>query len=193
MATGLAAVNTLVYGAVMTDRLTKSDWLEQGLRTLARDGHNALKVGAMAAKLKVSRGSFYWHFRDIADFRSKLLESWRDRTTDQVIQEMAGKAEPDRLKHLLKRAFVAGPGLDRAIRSWAAQDEKVTALVASADAGRIAYIARMLAAAGVESGRALDRAAFLYWAYLGRAVVMDARHASIAASALEDIAVLFES
>ena len=65
--------------------------------------------------------------------------------------------------------------------------------MASADAGRIAYIAKMLAAAGVASRQARDRAAFLYWAYLGRAVVMDPRHASIAASAMDDIAALFES
>ena len=54
----------------MSDRLTKSDWIDHGLRTLANDGPNALKVGPMATTLKVSRGSFYWHFRDIADFRS---------------------------------------------------------------------------------------------------------------------------
>jgi len=45
MADALAEVNTLVYGAAMNDRLTKSDWIEHGLRTLANDGANALKVG----------------------------------------------------------------------------------------------------------------------------------------------------
>jgi AcrR family transcriptional regulator len=178
---------------MMTDRLTRSDWLEQGLRTLAGDGPNALKVGAMAAKLNVSRGSFYWHFQDIADFRSQLLRSWQECTTDQVIREIAGKAEPDRLKHLLTRGFVGGSGLDRAIRSWAAQDKEVAPLVASADAERIAYIAKMLAAVGVEARRARDRAVFLYWAYLGRAAVMDTGHGSIATSAMDDIAELFES
>ena len=64
MARDLAGVNTPVYGRVMTDRLAKSDWIEHGLRTLANEGANALKVGPMAAKLEVSRGSFYWHFRD---------------------------------------------------------------------------------------------------------------------------------
>ena len=47
----------------------------------------------MATALKVSRGSFYWHFRDIADFRSQILRSWQERTTDQVIRELeAAKA-----------------------------------------------------------------------------------------------------
>src|SRR5262249_36879250 len=165
---------------------------DHGLRTLANDGPNALKIGPMSAKLKVSRGSFYWHFRDIADFRSQILRSWQQRMTDQVIQEVAGKAEPDRLRHLLKRALVEKPPLDGAVRSWAAEDEDVATIVASVDARRVAYIAKLLIAAGVESRGALPRAAFMYGVYLGRAFVMDARHDSIPASALDDISGLFE-
>jgi AcrR family transcriptional regulator len=189
----LAGVNTPVYGAIMSDRLTKDDWITHGLRTLANDGANALKVGPMATRLKVSRGSFYWHFRDIADFRSQILRSWQERSTDQVIRELdAEKAEPDRLKHLMKRAFAAKRNLDRAIRSWAAEDDDVAKIVASVDARRVAYIAKLLVAAGVESKQALRRAAFLYWAYLGQAIVMDPRHSSIAESAIDDIGDLFE-
>jgi hypothetical protein len=50
----------------------------------------------------------------------------------------------------------------------------------------------MLVAAGVESRRALPRVAFMYWAYLGQPIVMDPRHASIPASALNEISGLFE-
>lgn len=177
----------------MDDRLTKSDWIGHGLRTLANDGPNALKAGPMATALKVSRGSFYWHFRDIADFRTQVLQSWQERMTDQVIKELeSAKAKPDRLKHLMQRAFVEQPRLDRAIRAWAAEDEDVAKIVASVDARRVAYIAKLLVAAGVDSRRAPPRAAFMYWAYLGQAIVMDPRHASIPASALDDISGLFE-
>lgn len=178
----------------MDDRLTKADWIRHGLKTLAAAGPNGLKVGPMATRLKVSRGSFYWHFRDIADFRSQLLQAWQERTTDEVIQELeAGKAEPDRLKHLLKRAFTTKPRLDRAIRSWAAEDKDVAAIAACVDARRIAYIAKLLVAAGVASRRARARAAFLYWAYLGQALVRDPRHSTISALAMDDIGGLFEN
>ena len=193
MADELAGVNTLVYGATMSDRLTKDDWLTHGLRTLAKDGANALKVGPMATKLKVSRGSFYWHFRDIADFRAQLLRSWQERSTEQVIRDLdTRKAEPDRLRQFMKRAFAARRDLDRAVRSWAAEDEEAARIVASVDARRVAYIAKMLVGAGVESRQALGRAAFLYWAYLGQPIVMDPRHSSIAESAIDDIGELFE-
>jgi AcrR family transcriptional regulator len=187
-------VNAHVYGGTMNDRLTRSDWIRHGLRTLAKDGPNALKVGPMSSKLKVSRGSFYWHFRDIADFRSQLLQSWQDRSTDQVIQDLdAREGEPDRLKHLTRRAFGGTRNLDRAIRSWAAEDKNVARIVASVDGRRVAGLAKLLAEAGVEGERALHRAAFLYWAYLGQAVVMDPRHSSISAVALDDICDLFET
>lgn len=108
----------------MDDRLTKSDWIEQGLRTLASDGAGALKVGPMATRLKVSRGSFYWHFRDIADFRSQVLQCWQERATERVIRDLeAAKAQPNRLKRLVRRAFVTKRSLERAIRSWAAEDK----------------------------------------------------------------------
>lgn len=41
----------------MSDRLTKDDWLRQGLRTLANEGPNALKVGPMSTRLNVSRAA----------------------------------------------------------------------------------------------------------------------------------------
>jgi AcrR family transcriptional regulator len=176
----------------MDDRLTKTDWIEHGLRTLANDGAGALKVGPMAADLKVSRGSFYWHFSDTAGFRAQLLQSWV-RTTEQVIHDLeTTDGEPHGLKRLLRRAFGAKRSLERAVRSWAAEDKAVAATVAAVDARRVTYMAEMLVASGVEREKALSRAAFLYWAYLGQPLVMDADHASIPTSSLDEISELFE-
>ena len=172
----------------MNDRLTKPAWIRQGLRTLANDGPSGLKVGPMSARLQVSRGSFYWHFRDIADFRSQLLQSWREISTEQVIEDLAARqGESGRLKRLMRRALNGGRRLDRAVRSWAAQDEEVAAVVVAVDARRIAGIAKLLFDAGVECERATHRATFLYWAYLGQAAGMDPRHAVISTSALDEI------
>ncbi len=187
-------VNTEVYGRPMDARLTKTDWLDHGLRTLAASGANALKVAPMSEALQVSRGSFYWHFKDIADFRSELLRCWRERTTDQIIEELeAQESEAGRLNYLMKRALNDDHRLDRAIRNWAAEDADVAKIVATVDAGRVAYVARMLEAVGVREPQASSRAAFMYWAYLGQAVVMDPRHASIAQTCLDEICDLFKN
>lgn len=178
----------------MNARLTKTDWLEHGLRTLAASGANALKVAPMAAALEVSRGSFYWHFKDSADFEAELLRLWRQRTTDRIILELESeKSKPGQLNQLMKRAFDADHRLDRAVRNWAAENRDVARIVAAVDARRVAYIAKMLAAAGVRGRQASSRAAFLYWAYLGKTIVMDPRHASIAHADLDEIGDLFKN
>jgi AcrR family transcriptional regulator len=75
----LAAVNTVVYGEMsqdgnMGDQLSAQDWLNQGLKTLAKSGFTALKAEPLAKAMGVSRGSFYWHFADIGAFQL-LLEN----------------------------------------------------------------------------------------------------------------------
>ena len=178
----------------MNERLTKDDWIRQGLRTLTREGVNGLKIGAMASKLNVSRGSFYWHFRDLADFQSQILESWQERSTEQVIRALEARAAgPGRLRHLMRQGFDGALRLDRAIRSWAAQDKAVAAVVAAVDSRRVTYIAKLLSTAGIPAPRAQTRAVFLYWAYLGQSMVMDPHHAAIAGSGLDDISDLFEA
>ena len=190
-------VNTLVYGWLMDeqvtkDRLTRTAWLDHGLRILARQGAAALKVGDLAAGLNVSRGSFYWHFKDIGEFRLQLLERWQERTTDQVIEgidtSIVGAA---RLTHLMKLAFNEDRSLDRAIRAMASTDADVAKMVASVDARRVGYMAKWLIEAGVESQRALPRAEFLYWAYIGQSAVMDPRHDSMTERDIDDLSALF--
>ena len=177
----------------MDVRLTKQDWINSGLRMLATDGASALKVGAMAAALGVSRGSFYWHFKDFSDFRALLLHSWRDRTVDQVNREFEDDGGgPGRLQRLVKRAFFGKRGLDRAIRMWATDEPEVAAMVAAVDASRVDYMAQLLIAAGIDARQAQPRAAFIYWAYLGQAIVMDPASAAIDEAAMEGIADLFE-
>jgi AcrR family transcriptional regulator len=147
----------------------------------------------MATALKVSRGSFYWHFRDLEDFLAEIRAAWQDRMTERIIRDLDEKPGPERLRHLMQRGFVGQRRLDRAIRSWAAEDEAVAALVAQVDTRRVSHIAALLVAAGIGDRQAQARATFLYWAYLGQTFVAAPAHATISADALEEIAALFQA
>ena len=176
----------------MKDRLTITDWIKHGLRTLAGQGENALKVGALATGLNVSRGSFYWHFKDIDEFRQALLREWRERAGDQVIQEIDTTITgPARLTALMRLGFEEDRRLDRAIRSWANTDPAAAAAVASVDVQRVAYIAKLLAESGVERRKAMPRAEFIYWAYIGQSAVMHQAHTAITESDIDDLSALF--
>ena len=50
--------------------VTAGDWITAALEAMRRGGVEAVAVEAIAVKLGVTKGSFYWHFRD----RSDLLE-----------------------------------------------------------------------------------------------------------------------
>src|SRR5205807_10529730 len=117
----------VVYGADLTgkasmaDQLSSQDWLDQGLRTLARSGFTALKAEPMAKAMGVSRGSFYWHFADIGAFHGAILKRWREVAAEQIIADLE-RASDNALALLLRRAFGGKLALERAVRSWATVD-----------------------------------------------------------------------
>lgn len=177
----------------MNVRLSKSDWIGHGLSTLAHSGAGALRVGPMADALKVSRGSFYWHFVDVGDFKRQVLESWRELATERVVQEIEeNDIGSNRLGRLMHRAMTNKHELDRAVRLWAADDENVASAVASVDDRRVEFIRNILVASGVASGEAQGRARFIYWAYLGRSIATE-EHEVIEATTMDGISVLLQT
>ncbi len=178
----------------MADRLTKTGWLDHGLKVLAASGFGGLKAEPLAAALGVSRGSFYWHFHDIAEFHAQLLGRWRTRTTDWVIKDLEqGASGSKRLQRLMRMALSSDDRLERAVRAWASHSAGIADAVAGVDQARIQYLTRLLHLAGVPADRAPARAAFLYWAYLGRLMVSGDDARTLAVADIDAIAMLLES
>jgi AcrR family transcriptional regulator len=154
--------------------MSANAWTDAGLRTLASEGYVALKADRLAKALGVSRGSFYWHFRDVPDFRRAVLARWRETGSETVIEGLERHADAnDALRDLLRRAFGTPPQLEAAIRAWASHDAVVREAVASVDRRRTAYVGDLLARSGVAPDAAEARARLLYWAYVGFATALD--------------------
>ena len=152
----------------MSQKLTPDDWIDAGLAALAREGFTALKADLIAKNLKVSRGSFYWHFADIAAFERAVMQRWRDVMAEAIIRDLDTIAPASaRLSRLLHLAFAADPALEIAMRAWAASDARARALVRSVDNRRLTYLERMLRGAAGRADSAKPRAQILYWTYLG--------------------------
>ena len=154
-----------------TPRLRREDWLDHGLRVLAKSGPDQLKANPLAKSLGVSRGSFYWHFEDLAAFHEALLHRWREETLTKVIESAPQGDARTSLLALLREASEADDDLERAMRSWAVLSPKVAAAVARMDGERSAYIAQLLGGCGIGEAEAEMRGAFLYWAKIGRIMV----------------------
>ena len=134
----------------MAEQLSARDWLDQGLKTLAKNGFTALKAEPLAKAMGVSRGSFYWHFADIGAFHAAILKRWREVAAEQIIAdvEAAGDEQP--------AAAAAAPDLRRAARRWRARsaagrafDPGPARAVQAIDRRRLDYVESLLKQAGL--------------------------------------------
>jgi AcrR family transcriptional regulator len=155
----------------MTGRLTAQDWIDFALRTLAREGYDALKADVLARRLGVSRGSFYWHFADLGAFHARLIEHWKQKATEAIIADIEryGSRE-ERLDALLRHAFGDGAALEVRMRAWADNNAEAARAVGDIDRRRQGYMEQMLVEGAVEQPQAATRAQLLYWSYLGAAL-----------------------
>lgn len=172
MRRNLAPVNTGVYGGFeMSEQLSTKDWVDQGLKALASRGFTALKAEPLAKALRVSRGSFYWHFADIAAFHAAVLARWHEVAAKQIIENVEAASKDDNpLVLLLRRVFGERLVLERAVRNWASVDPGARAAVQAIDRRRLSYVEGLLAQSGLSAETARSRAQILYWAFLGFAL-----------------------
>ena len=155
----------------MADQLSAKDWLDQGLKTLARDGFTALKAEPLAKAIGVSRGSFYWHFADIGAYHAAILKHWREVAAEQIIVNLEASANDDNpLALLLRQAFGARLTLEKAVRTWATLDPMARAAVQETDRRRLSYVQTLFERSGLSPGVARSRAQIFYWAFLGFAL-----------------------
>jgi AcrR family transcriptional regulator len=152
----------------MTDQLSAKDWLDQGLKTLARSGFTALKAEPLAKAMGVSRGSFYWHFADIGAFHAAILKYWREVAAEQIIANIEGASDHDNpIAVLVRQAFGGRLALENAVRSWATHDPVARSAVQAIDRRRLGYMEGLLRTSGHSPDVARARAQILYWAFLG--------------------------
>jgi len=72
------------------------------MRSSPRKGIKALKIDRLCKRLGVTKGSFYWHFTDMAGYRAALVDYWgtfRDQDRRQF-GEMTGSPPRERLSQM---------------------------------------------------------------------------------------------
>jgi AcrR family transcriptional regulator len=159
------------HGTDMSDQLSAKDWVDEGLKALASRGFTALKAEPLAKALRVSRGSFYWHFADIATFHAAILAHWREVAAEQIIANVGAASKDEApLALLLRRVFGERLTLERAVRTWASVDPAARAAVHAIDRRRLSYVESLLTQSGLSTDAARARAQILYWAFLGFAL-----------------------
>src|SRR5215475_1255872 len=74
-------------------RGSQEGWLEAAYSSLIDAGVDAVKILPLAKKLKLSRTSFYWFFKDREELLGALLARWRDKNTGNLVKQAQAYAE----------------------------------------------------------------------------------------------------
>lgn len=148
---------------------TPETWIDAATEVLVDQGIDHVRVDVLATRLGVTRGSFYWHFRDREDLLRRVLQAWRERATSALTRRLeTAQADPmAQLRDVLSlphrgRAAVRAARIELAIRAWARRDATAREALDEADASRIAYHEQVFAALGFSAEQARMRAFVSY-------------------------------
>ncbi len=179
----LAKVNTLAYGLLMeksdkkssAKRLSREDWLYAGFRALCAGGPGAIRAEAIARELKTTKGSFYWHFRDVPEYTNEMLAFWRRKATIDFLQQVTvpdgdPAGQLNQLMQLVsddRDEIYGGLRAEPAIRQWAVFLPEAAAALVEVDTLRLAWLTARFEAMGKDAQAARIHAGNIYALVIG--------------------------
>jgi AcrR family transcriptional regulator len=150
-------------------RLTTRDWIDCALDIMVEQSIEQVRVEPLAEKLGVTKGSFYWHFKDRDALLSAILAHWADRSTLAIIRRVDGGSEDpaERIWQLMMVPFASerssrGAEIELAIRAWARRSELARAAIDQVDRQRLGYLGKLFEQAGFSGEDAAQRAFAAY-------------------------------
>ena len=169
------AVNTPSSSAASSPRsqLAPGHWIDTAIDVLAEEGVAGLRVEVLAKRCKVTKGSFYWHFKDRQALFDAVLERWKEgRIRD--IEKTTASLPGDELAQLNYVIDVYGASRNRkgisielAIRDWARHDVRAASIVEEVDLYRLECTRKLFMATGMTDGEAKSRSLLLYACVFG--------------------------
>lgn len=152
-----------------SNRLDANAWTDGALLLLAEEGIDGVRVEVLAKRLGVTKGSFYWHFKDRRALYDAMLSHWRRQATLALIERLDRGEAParERLVRLLRLPVVGSRSssaaeVELAIRLWGRRDEAARATLEEVDSLRLAYIQQLLVEMGRDAAQARASAVLAY-------------------------------
>jgi AcrR family transcriptional regulator len=180
--------------------LGPDDWIDAAIDVMVQGSVEKVTVDRLGAKLGVSRGSFYWHFKSRGEFLQAILERWI-QTSTIAVQEHLDHQEPDAKRRLLlymrlplkSSRSLRAADLELAILGWARRSELAHKTVARVDAIRTAIHTRLFGELGfgTEETRIRAHMTYSFMRYIAwrrdmdvasRLELVNSMHASLVAS-----------
>ena len=147
-------------------QLTTDDWLKCALETLDNEGIHKVNVEYLARQLGVTKGSFYWHFKNRETLIEEMLKYWITTLTTNVIERSleGSKDARDTLLKLMTIITTEKVGrYEAAIRAWAAHDETARSILRKVDKQRLRFITGLFIELGFDKPDADLRARLMLY------------------------------
>ena len=123
-------------------RKTPKSWIDAGLSALKKVGAEGLKAESLARDIGTTKGSFYWHFKDVPAYQAAVLDTWADAAQSRFDAVVASSDTP--LGQLRALGGYHQSSLDRAVRGWAVHDKSARKAVSGLDRHMTATIKDLL-------------------------------------------------
>lgn len=131
-------------------RLSPDKWIAAGFAALNASGPASLAAEPLARSLGATKGSFYWHFKDVPAYHAALLAHWHARALADVVTRLQTEGPADTRLRAFGRSILDDP-TESALRSWAQHDPTAQASLTSVDAERLTYVQHLLKELGLRN------------------------------------------
>ncbi len=141
-------------------RLTPDHWLDAGFDALVAKGAHALAAEPLARQIGSTKGSFYWHFKDVPAYHAALIDRWRSDALAHLVEALAADRPADqRLRQF--GHHVLTDQVEATLRIWAQSNDQMATALGEVDAERLTYLSLLLRELGLSNAdfaRALQAA-----------------------------------
>ncbi|MBL8806771.1 MAG: TetR/AcrR family transcriptional regulator [Rhodospirillales bacterium] len=182
----------MVKSASPRPRLDANAWIDAALEALGAEGPAAVRVEALAKRLSVTKGSFYWHFRDREDLLHRALDAWATARIAAIAEQAHGGDDPAATLDGLLSLYTKSPNprglaVELSIRALARQNEAAAAATARVDEARLAQVAALFERQGMDTAEAAARALLFYSFLFGQSLLGGTRRNTAIARAARRI------
>lgn len=160
------------------EQLSRDAWLDAAANAIAEGGFGNVRVLLLAKTLGVTRGSFYWHFKDHQDLIVSFLQRWRDRRLAELASWRPQGNDVRQESHRIMHVLLSESGrhlwrmkIELAVRDMARRDDLAAQIVAEVDQARIEQNVQLLQAIADNPDGANDLALLLYVATIGAQLI----------------------
>jgi len=127
----------------------RDNWLELGLELVKDDPQTRLTVELLCQQADKTKGSFYYHFKNIDGYFAALADYWYEHFTLELIRRSEKRPTPkDRLDLLNTLAVQLDPRIEQGMRALSAREASIRDICKKVDDKRLDYLSKLYRSTG---------------------------------------------